>query len=73
MFHGKTDWSKFKGESSLGICTVKMFKINLVQYFKLRFDLRIILIICNRILHEWSFHMKFIKRAFGEFHKLHMK
>ena len=24
-------------------------------------------------LHEWSFHMKFMKRAFGEFHKFHMK
>ena len=23
-----------------------------------------------RILHEWSFHMKFMKRAFGEFHKI---
>ena len=21
------------------------------------------------ILHEWSLHMKFLKRAFGEFHK----
>ena len=27
----------------------------------------------NRILHSWSFHMKFMKRAFGEFHKFHMK
>ena len=27
----------------------------------------------QRILHEWSFHMKFIKRAFGEFDKFHMK
>ena len=26
-----------------------------------------------RILHEWSFHMKFIKRVFGEFDKFHMK
>ena len=26
-----------------------------------------------RILHEWAFHMKIIKRAFGEFHKFHMK
>ena len=25
------------------------------------------------ILHEWSFHMKFMKRAFGEFHKFRMK
>ena len=25
-----------------------------------------------RILHSWSFHMKFMKRAFGEFHKFHM-
>ena len=24
-------------------------------------------------LHEWSLHMKFMKRAFGEFHKFHMK
>ena len=23
----------------------------------------------QRILHEWSFQMKFIKQAFGEFHK----
>ena len=27
----------------------------------------------KRILHSWSFHMKFIKRAFGEFDKFHMK
>ena len=26
-----------------------------------------------RILNEWSFHMKFKKRDFGEFHELHMK
>ena len=26
----------------------------------------------KRILHEWSFHMKFIKRAFGEFKKFYM-
>ena len=26
-----------------------------------------------RILHKWSFHMKFIKRAFGEFNKFDMK
>ena len=26
-----------------------------------------------RILHEWPFHMEFIKRAFGEFDKFHMK
>ena len=25
------------------------------------------------ILHERSFHMKFMKQAFGEFHKFHMK
>ena len=25
------------------------------------------------ILYEWSFHMKFMKRAFGEFHKFHVK
>ena len=24
-------------------------------------------------LHSWSFHMKFMKRAFGEFNKFHMK
>ena len=27
----------------------------------------------NRILHEWSFHMKFMKLAEGSFHKFHMK
>ena len=27
----------------------------------------------NRILHSWSFHMKFIKLAEGSFHKFHMK
>ena len=27
----------------------------------------------NRILHEWSFHMKFIKLAEGSFDKFHMK
>ena len=27
----------------------------------------------QRILHEWSFHMKFMKRAFGEFHKFPVK
>ena len=27
----------------------------------------------NRILHEWSFHMKFMKLAKGSFHKFHMK
>ena len=26
----------------------------------------------KRILHEWSFYMKFMKRLFGEFHKFHM-
>ena len=26
-----------------------------------------------RVLHEWSFHKKFMKRAFGEFHKFHIK
>ena len=24
----------------------------------------------NRILHSWSFHMKFMKRAEGSFHKI---
>ena len=27
----------------------------------------------NRILHEWSFLMKFMKLAEGSFHKFHMK
>ena len=27
----------------------------------------------SRITHEWAFHMKFMKRDFGEFHKFHMK
>ena len=27
----------------------------------------------NRILHSWSFHMKFIKLAEGSFGKFHMK
>ena len=27
----------------------------------------------QRFLHKWSFHMKFIKRAYGEFNKFHMK
>ena len=27
----------------------------------------------NRILHLWSFHMKFMKLAEGSFHKFHMK
>ena len=27
----------------------------------------------QRILHECSFHMKFMKRAFGEFYKFHIK
>ena len=27
----------------------------------------------NRILHPWSFHMKFMKLAEGSFHKFHMK
>ena len=27
----------------------------------------------KRILHSWSFHMKFIERAFSEFNKFHMK
>ena len=27
----------------------------------------------QRILYEWSFHMKFMKRAFGEFYKFHIK
>ena len=27
----------------------------------------------NRILHSWSFHMKFIKLAKGSFDKFHMK
>ena len=27
----------------------------------------------NRILHSWSFHMKFMKLAEGSFHKFHMK
>ena len=27
----------------------------------------------QRMLHEWSFHMKFMKQAFGEFLKIHMK
>ena len=26
-----------------------------------------------RILHEWSLHMKFMKRAIVAFHKFHMK
>ena len=26
----------------------------------------------NRSLHSWSFQMKFMKRAFGSFHKFHM-
>ena len=27
----------------------------------------------NRILHLWSFHMKFMKLAEGSFHKFHIK
>ena len=27
----------------------------------------------NRILHSWSFHMKYMKLAVSEFHKFHMK
>ena len=27
----------------------------------------------NRILHEWSFHMQFMKFAKDSFHKFHMK
>ena len=27
----------------------------------------------NRILHKWSFHMKFIKLTKGSFNKFHMK
>ena len=27
----------------------------------------------NRILYEWSFHMKFMKLAEGSFHNFHMK
>ena len=27
----------------------------------------------NRVLHSWSFHMKFMKLAEGSFHKFHMK
>ena len=27
----------------------------------------------NRILHSWSFHMKFMKLAKGSFYKFHMK
>ena len=27
----------------------------------------------NRILHSWSFHMKFMKLAKGSFHKFHIK
>ena len=27
----------------------------------------------NRILHSWSFYMKFMKLAKGSFHKFHMK
>ena len=27
----------------------------------------------NRIIHEWSFHIKFIKHAEGSFDKFHMK
>ena len=27
----------------------------------------------NRILHSWSFHMKFMKLTDGSFHKFHMK
>ena len=29
--------------------------------------------ILNRILHSWSFHIKFMKLAEGSFHKFHMK
>ena len=27
----------------------------------------------QRIVHEWSFHMKFMKQAFGKFHTFHVK
>ena len=27
----------------------------------------------NRILHSWSFHMKFMKLAEGAYHKFHIK
>ena len=27
----------------------------------------------QRILHAWSFYMKFMKRAIGEFHKFHIR
>ena len=29
--------------------------------------------IINRILHSWSFHMKFMKLSTDSFHKFHMK
>ena len=29
--------------------------------------------VINRILHSWSFHMKFMKLAEGSFHNFHMK
>ena len=35
---------------------------------------RCVLKFCQHdIFHEWSFHMKFMKRAFGTFHKFHIK
>ena len=37
------------------------------EIFKVRFHCK------KRILHELSFHMKFMKHAFGKFHKFHMK
>ena len=44
-------------------------KIYRLQYGKISFWL----VRIKRILHSWSFHMKVMKLAFGDFHKFHMK
>ena len=33
----------------------------------------LLLVSCESMLHEWSFHMKFFKQVFGELNKFNMK
>ena len=55
---------------SLGLIGVAVAAIGLYLWRK-RYSF--CLLCMKKILQSWSFHMKFMKRAFGAFHQFHMK
>ena len=66
-----TLWREYVKSLTMFISTMR-FLIEIMLNLKvIKFILKGHMI--NRILHSWSFHMKFMKQAYGSFHKFHMK